>query len=204
MTFRPPALFLLLCVSAHADTLILKNGTRVSGRWWTTDATVVSFLIRDHLEQYARSEVAEVLFGDVASSAAPVETIAEPAQIGAVYFQQDSGALELLERNVGIAHGQSWELPGTRAAFRVKPGAKMQFVVRIPDGTAADAFRLYPLETKGNARRTKAAPIPITARKVAPNVYLLTPSAALSSGEYAFSATTSNDAYCFGIDDAAR
>jgi hypothetical protein len=61
---RSTILFLVLCVSAYADTLILRNGTRVKGRWWATDGKVISFLVNDHLERYSRSEVSEVVFGD--------------------------------------------------------------------------------------------------------------------------------------------
>ena len=68
MTVRSSVVLLLLGLSAQADTLILRNGTRVSGRWWATDAKVVSFLVNDHLEFYARSDVSEVVFGDGAAS----------------------------------------------------------------------------------------------------------------------------------------
>jgi hypothetical protein len=61
---RSTILFLVLCVSARADTLILRNGTRVKGRWWATDGNVISFLVNDHLQRYSRSEVSEVVFGD--------------------------------------------------------------------------------------------------------------------------------------------
>ena len=64
MTARFSVLLLLLGVTAHADTLVLRNGTRVSGRWWAADAKVVSFLVKDHLEFYPRPDVSEVLFGE--------------------------------------------------------------------------------------------------------------------------------------------
>jgi hypothetical protein len=84
MTIRSSLLLLVLSVSAHADTLILRNGTRVTGRWWATDASLISFLVNDHLERYSRSEVSEVVFGaePAASSgpalAAPVPATAPP------------------------------------------------------------------------------------------------------------------------------
>jgi hypothetical protein len=64
MTMRSTVLLVLLGVSAHGDTLILRNGTRVTGRWWATDGKVISFLVNNRLEWYSRSEVVEVVFGD--------------------------------------------------------------------------------------------------------------------------------------------
>ena len=63
MRVRSILLILVLCVSAHADTLVLRNGMRVTGRWWATDGTLISFLVNNRLERYARSEVLEVIFG---------------------------------------------------------------------------------------------------------------------------------------------
>ena len=61
---RSAILLIVLTVAGHADTLILRNGMRVKGRWWATDATLISFLVNDHLERYSRSEVLEVVFGN--------------------------------------------------------------------------------------------------------------------------------------------
>ena len=71
MTARFFVLLLLLGATAHADTLILRNGTRVSGKWWATDSKVVSFLVNDHLEFYPRPDVSEVIFGEASGSAEP-------------------------------------------------------------------------------------------------------------------------------------
>jgi hypothetical protein len=76
-------LLLLIGMTSHADTLVLRNGTRVSGRWWATDAKVVSFLVNDHLEFYPRPEVSEVVFGERTASDSPeppAPTSARPAQ----------------------------------------------------------------------------------------------------------------------------
>ena len=81
MTARFPALLLLLGVTVHADTLVLRNGTRISGKWWATDTKVVSFLVNDHLEFYARPDVSEVVFGATSNSAEPAApTSARPAE----------------------------------------------------------------------------------------------------------------------------
>jgi hypothetical protein len=61
---RPAVLLFVLCISIRADTLILRDGRRISGRWWATDGSVISFLVDDHLERYSRSDVLEVVFSD--------------------------------------------------------------------------------------------------------------------------------------------
>jgi hypothetical protein len=74
MTARFSVLLLLLGVTAHADTIVLRNGTRVSGKWWAADAKAVSFFVNDHLEFYPRPDVSEVIFGESTTS-----NSAEPA-----------------------------------------------------------------------------------------------------------------------------
>ena len=64
MTARSAVLLLLFSVSLRADTLILRNGTRVAGRWWAFDGSEISFLVNNRLERYQRSEVVEVQFND--------------------------------------------------------------------------------------------------------------------------------------------
>ncbi|HLI85903.1 MAG TPA: hypothetical protein VKV17_18460 [Bryobacteraceae bacterium] len=60
---RASALLVSLVLAASADTLVLKNGKRIEGRWWATSATTVSFLVNDHLEYFSRSDVSEIVFG---------------------------------------------------------------------------------------------------------------------------------------------
>jgi hypothetical protein len=64
MTARSTVLLFMFSVLVHADTLILRNGDRVNGRWWATDGNVISFVVNDRLERYPRSEVLEVQFSD--------------------------------------------------------------------------------------------------------------------------------------------
>jgi len=45
-------------------TLILKDGTRVAGKWWSIDASQVHFLVNNQLQHYARSDVSAVTSGD--------------------------------------------------------------------------------------------------------------------------------------------
>lgn len=140
MTIRSGVLLLLLWASAHGDTLTLRNGTRVMGRWWATDGDLISFLVNDHLERYSRTEVSEVVFGTV-----PGSTVTAPDQIGAIYFQNDSDNLLPLERAQGAAHhepragaprsgsvdsGQCWDIQGPRSPFRLKSEERFQDAVR--------------------------------------------------------------------------
>jgi len=83
MIVRLSVMLLLLSATAHADTLVLRNGARVSGRWWAMDAKVVSFLVKDHLEFYPRPDVSEVLFGERTTSnpaEPPAPSSARPAE----------------------------------------------------------------------------------------------------------------------------
>jgi hypothetical protein len=231
MTMRSSVLLLTLWGSAHADTLVLRNGTRVVGRWWATDGKVISLLVNDHLERYSQSEVSEVVFGaeplaSAVASPPPISTppakainqspiVARPGQVGAVYFQEESGNLLRLERAEGVPHrgsairrsGQYWDIQGSRSPFRLNSGSRMQFLVEMPSRIAPNAFSLYPLETKGSTRRTKAGTgnslalaIPLTIRPATGNTYILAPVEPLAPGEYSFSAANTNDAYCFGVD----
>jgi hypothetical protein len=92
----------------------------------------------------------------------------------------------------------------------LKSGSKLLFVVELPYEIAPGMFSLYPLETKGSTRRTKAGTgdspaltIPLSTRKVRGYTYILTPQDGLAPGEYSISPANSNDAFCFGIDPAA-
>src|SRR5215472_16468683 len=132
MTMRSLALLFLLCSAVCADTLVLRNGTRIAGRWWATEADTVNFLVNGHLERYARADVSEVIFGDAPAASAPPSAAApEPAavpaapasapapasvsvarpsapalvmpeQIGVVYFQDALGNLVPLEQIVAV------------------------------------------------------------------------------------------------------
>ena len=206
-----PLLIISLC--ACADTLILRSGERISGRWWATDAKVVSFLVDGHLESYPSSDVSEVIFGEEPSAGSVNAPAPKPGEIGAVYFQAGAGNLLLLERIQGSAHrgsaGQYWDMPGERSLFRLNSDARMLFLVEMPSGVAPSLLHLYPLEMKGNTRRTKtgtrngpALTIPLTIMQVEENTYALEPAASLAPGEYAFSPGYSNDAFCFGVDPA--
>jgi outer membrane lipoprotein SlyB len=140
-------------------------------------------------------------------------TVSEP-EVGAVYFQDEAGMLILLERTTGTARKDGsreyWEMDGATSPIRLKRGQKMQFVVRLANEINPGAFTLSPLETSKSSRRTRSesksrtAPVRLDLfiSKVGESSYSLTPVTDLAPGEYAFSPTTSNDAYCFGVDVA--
>jgi hypothetical protein len=227
MSRRVLSLLLLVCTAAGADTLVLRSGTRIAGRWWAADADNVHFLVDGRLEHYARPDVSEVVFGDAPAAAAPepaAESVARPTapavvlpeQIGVVYFQDGLGNLVALEQIVAAGHrvpagfssrspGQYWEMPGARSSFRLRADTPLQFAVELPGGISPAILKLYPLESKGGTRRTKVAAgsppgIPVRVRRVGGNVYLYSVVGSLPPGEYAFSPSNSNDSFCFGID----
>lgn len=75
------------------NSLILRDGTRVTGRWWSLDAGYVHFLVNNQLQHYSRSDVVAVTFGNAnlpppgarstaasAKSGQPPAAAAEPAR----------------------------------------------------------------------------------------------------------------------------
>jgi hypothetical protein len=49
---------------AQPNSLILKDGTHVEGRWWSLDATDMHFLVNNQLQHYPRPDVSGVTFGN--------------------------------------------------------------------------------------------------------------------------------------------
>jgi len=83
MTARASILLFSLLLAAQADTLILKDGTHVTGSWWSIDASQVHFLVNNQLQRYPRPEVSAVTFGDATLPPPPPSSIppsATPAQ----------------------------------------------------------------------------------------------------------------------------
>ena len=84
--------------AAQADTLILKDGTHVTGRWWSIDAGHVHILVNNQLPHYPRPGVSAVTFGNAtlppppparstppsATSAQPPASAAQPARAPAL------------------------------------------------------------------------------------------------------------------------
>lgn len=83
MTGRTSVLLFCLLVGARADTLILKDGSKVSGRWWSIDANEVHFLVNNQLAHYRRADVFGVTFGDASLPPPPPAANATPAPLTA-------------------------------------------------------------------------------------------------------------------------
>ena len=140
----------------------------------------------------------------------PTSVASQPDLIGAVYFQDQTGTLLSLEQNRGIerrrgrgnAQETYWEMAGASSQVRFKSGQKMTFVVRLANGIDPKSFKLYPLESKNENRRTTPMTLSFNVTKVGDSTYGLTPVPDLAAGEYAFSPKNSDEAYCFGIDPA--
>jgi hypothetical protein len=198
----------------------------LTGSWVSVDAERVKFMVDGQVQAYSRADVSTVTFGgELANRTGNVPVIrapAEPENLGMVYLQDASGALQPLERNQGIQRsggsgalsrrqgGVYWEMAGAKSPVRLKSGQKMLFVVRLANGIDPATFSLFPLETRQDKRRTRSdpgsriAPLQwaLTITNVGEVSYGLTPVNRLPAGEYAFSAANSNDAYCFAVDPA--
>jgi hypothetical protein len=223
MTRRWLVLPFVWLISAHADTLIFRNGAKLTGSWVSVDAERVEFMVDGQVHAYLRADVSAVTFGgEPANGPVKVPAVrapAEPENIGVVYLQDESGALQPLERNQGVERtgglsrgqgGMYWEMAGAKSPVRLRSGQKMLFVVRLANGIDPATFSLFPLDTRQNKRRTRSdprsrsAPLQwaLTITNVGEVSYGLTPVNQLPAGEYAFSAANSNDAYCFAVDPA--
>lgn len=54
---------LLFLATCRADTLALRNGTKVTGNWVSIDSHEISFMVEGEVRTYARTEVWKVTFG---------------------------------------------------------------------------------------------------------------------------------------------
>jgi len=64
---------------AQPNSLILNDGTHVSGRWWSIDATTMHFLVNNQLQHYPRADVLGVTFGSATLPPLPARSTAPPA-----------------------------------------------------------------------------------------------------------------------------
>jgi hypothetical protein len=68
---------------AQPNSLILNDGTHVTGRWWSIDATNLHFLVNNQLQHYPRHDVLGVTFGNATLPPPPTRSpppLAAPAQ----------------------------------------------------------------------------------------------------------------------------
>jgi hypothetical protein len=69
--------------AAQSDTLILKDGTHVTGRWWSIDASHVHILVTNQLQHYPRPDVSAATFDDATLPPPPPAPSTPPPAISA-------------------------------------------------------------------------------------------------------------------------
>jgi hypothetical protein len=153
---------------------------------------------------------------DSAPPSAPSDGLSQPEEIGMVYFW-NAKVLTPLERSQAVARQsgstQYWEMPTPKSRIRVNEASSLEFILRLPEGVDPASYSLFPLITVKSSRRTRSQP----GRRAGPTTWpvdikkndassLITYALAVSdlpAGEYCFSPSSSNDAYCFGVDTSA-
>jgi len=63
MTRRWLVLPFVWLISANADTLIFRNGAKLTGSWVSVDAEQVRFMVDGQVHAYSRADVSAVTFG---------------------------------------------------------------------------------------------------------------------------------------------
>ena len=157
--------------------------------------------------------------------------VAEPEYIEQFLLLDSTGALKPLERQtarldmkvkkLGLGgFTESYLISGSRSPVRIVEGTDLSAIIRLTsrDIDPATIVQLYRLKAvKSDNRQVqiaisaspKATPtitedsaIPFEATKYGEKSFRIKPKIGLPPGEYAFSLTTSQDGYCFGIDKA--
>jgi hypothetical protein len=254
---------------AQPNSLILKDGTHIAGRWWSIDATNLHFLVNNQLQHYLRHDVLGVTFGNAtlppppesstpssatsaqppasaaqparaptlarssaapppelptltrpsgsAPPSAPPRNLSQPEEIGMVYFWNGKILIPLersqaVERRRGST--QYWEIAAPQSRVRLNEASSLVFILRLPEGVDPASYSLFPLVSVNGSRRTRSQPgrrgglatWPVDINKNDESsliTYALTVRD-LPAGEYSFSPSSSNDAYCFGVDTSAH
>ena len=205
-------------LSSPADTLRLRNGSRVTGSFLGGTADDIRFLVNDQIRHYPRADVVEIVFNS--TDAPAVNSEAPPAiDLGPDYpnapFLRGSNGYIPLEREVarmgrgGGPYGMGrtvYQVPGARSPVRVHQRDLLVFVVRFDRGGDPRQFQLFRLESRMGYRQTQSTMggpppgLPVTINKIGDSLYEIVPARALYPGEYAVSPLNSNESYCFGVD----
>ena len=147
---------------------------------------------------------------------APSRGLSQPEEIGMVYFWNGK-VLIPLERTQAVEHKkgstQYFEMPAPRSPVRLSETASLVFILRLPQGVDPAGYILFQLVTVDGSRRTRSQPgrqggLMTWSVDIAKNseaglmTYNLTVRD-LPPGEWSFSPSSTNDAYCFGVDPSA-
>lgn len=213
-------LFLLSGINARADVVTMKDGRQLVGfvesgtqasirvsRGGTSQEIQIDQIQSIRFDTQGGGAAGQSVPSAMARNTAPV--LAEPQLLGVVYARDLSGNLVLLERLMATDRGRGvYEIPGAHSRVRLSGNRQPMFIVRLANGIDPTKFNLFALEVRNSSRRTKSDPQSKTAQVavrlnvigIGQSSYGLTPARDLTDGEYALSESTSNDAYCFGLD----
>jgi hypothetical protein len=190
----------VVALPARPDTLVLRNGSSVTGAWAGVTASEISFLVDSLPQKYVRSDVLSVSFGPATPAPAPTKTT-DPELIGVLYFADAAAKLVPLERTRAQLKRIHWEVEGAASSVHLTVAPKLSFVVSLAVGIDPGIFSLIRLESSKGARQAKFNPVtlPINVTKFGAFSYSLSPAADLAPGEYAFIRKNTNDFHCFSL-----
>ena len=150
--------------------------------------------------------------GSAPAPAAP-RVLSQPEEIGAVYFWNGKGLIPLevnqaAERKSGST--EYFEIAAPQSRVRLEEASIFVFILRLPPGVDPTDYLLFPLVTVNGSRRTRPQtgrrgglvtwPVHIEINDQSSLITYALTAKDLPAGEYSFSPSGSNDAYCFGID----
>jgi hypothetical protein len=152
---------------------------------------------------------------DSAPPSAPQRGLSQPEEVGTVYFWNGKVLIPLersqaVERKKGST--QYFEMPAPQSPVRLSETTSLVFILRLPQGVNPASYNLFQLVTVDGSRRTRSEPgrrgglmtWPVDIEKNSESglvTYNLTVRD-LPTGEWSFSPSSSNDAYCFGVDSS--
>jgi hypothetical protein len=149
----------------------------------------------------------------------------EPEYINNVFRLDANGMLKALERQTSRAEGKytfpvfgmrnTLVISGEHSPVRFKADENLEFVVRVAqrDVDPHDSIQFFAFKpSKGKRelllqtinltvkRRDQENAVAFVATKYGQFSFRIRPESRLPPGEYAISTTSTNDAYCFGVD----